>query len=274
MLNCLVLGEDPKRIFSVKIPVTKYVGLLKDAIKDKMRPTFDHIDASTLDLWKVSIPVDEHLEANISGMGLERTEPLLPVKKLSGVFSDKFEDEHLHIVIQPPASVIQANEPPRLELNCLVLGEDRNNIFTVKIPSTKSVSILKDAIKDKMRPTFDHIAAKTLTLWQVSIPDDSNLKLKLSELDLADERSLSPTQVLLSVFLHPPLPRQVHIVVRCPPARESEWLALATCLTVIDLPPQPPRASKSDTIGLRTKGTAIDDMDAGTFSDKLNSQCR
>ncbi|KAH9004561.1 hypothetical protein EDB86DRAFT_1960635 [Lactarius hatsudake] len=233
-LNCLVLGESSEHIFSVKIPVTDNVGILKEAIKEK-RDLFNNVKASNLDLWKVSFPVDEHLEANILGMGFEKTAPLLAVKKLSGVFSGEFEDEHLHIVVQPPVSVIQTNEPPRLELNCLVFGEDNKSVFTLKIPGTENVSILKEAIKDKMRPAFDHIAANTLTLWQVSIPNDSNLKLKLSELDLSDEKSLSPTDVLSSVFLQPPLREQVHIIVRPPPARESEWLALATRLTSLQL---------------------------------------
>ncbi|KAH9000159.1 hypothetical protein EDB92DRAFT_1939906 [Lactarius akahatsu] len=217
-LNCLVLGEGSRRIFLVKIPVNESVSILKETIKEKRKDLFNNVNASILDLWKVSFAVDERLEANILGMGFEKTELLLAT-----------------------------NEPPQLELNCLVLGEDGSNIFTVKIPSTENVSILSAVIRNELRPTFDHVDAYTLTLWQVSIPDDSNLKLKLSELDLADERSLSPTQVLSSVFLQPPLREQVHIIVRPPPAY---------------LPPQPPRASKSDTIGLRTKGMAIDDLEA------------
>ncbi|KAH9026377.1 hypothetical protein EDB85DRAFT_2149218 [Lactarius pseudohatsudake] len=109
--------------------------------------------------------------------------------------------EHLHIVIQPPASVIQ---PLQLELNCLVFGMDNQSIL-VKISSTENVIILKKVIKNKKENTFHHVNADALTLWQVSIPDDSNLKLKLSELDLADENSLLPMKVLSSVFSQPPL---------------------------------------------------------------------
>ncbi|KAH9066533.1 hypothetical protein EDB87DRAFT_1586638 [Lactarius vividus] len=115
------------------------------------------------------------------------------------------------------------------------------------VPSTMSVGSLKVVIKDNNKPAFDHIVANTLTLWQVSVPADGDLKLELSKLNLADERSLSPTQVLSSVFLHPILREQVHIVVRPPPAH---------------LPPPPPLASKSDTIGLWTKGMTIEALEA------------
>ncbi|KAH9052999.1 hypothetical protein EDB83DRAFT_2225783, partial [Lactarius deliciosus] len=67
--------------------------------------------------------------------------------------------------------------------NCFVLGEDRNNI-SVKIPNTKNVSTLRQAIKEKN--AIHHVDANTLALWRVSIPDDNNLELKLSELDLVD----------------------------------------------------------------------------------------
>ena len=53
-LNCWVLGDDPKRIFPVKIAKRKTVGGLKDAIKDKKKPEFDDYAADSLDLWKVS----------------------------------------------------------------------------------------------------------------------------------------------------------------------------------------------------------------------------
>jgi hypothetical protein len=53
-LNCWVLGDDPSRVFPVEIASSKTVGFLKEAIKDKMKPAFDHIAANSLNLWKVS----------------------------------------------------------------------------------------------------------------------------------------------------------------------------------------------------------------------------
>jgi hypothetical protein len=67
-LNCWVLGDDPRRVFSVEIVISKTVSALKKLIKDEKKHTFDGIDADLLDLWKVSdrallmykIPVDAH----------------------------------------------------------------------------------------------------------------------------------------------------------------------------------------------------------------------
>ena len=57
----------------------------------------------------------------------------------------------------------------QLCLNCWVLGEKADRVFTVDIADTTNVSALKDAIKEKMQPTLDHIPAKTLDLWQVRV---------------------------------------------------------------------------------------------------------
>jgi hypothetical protein len=58
-----------------------------------------------------------------------------------------------------------------LNLNCWVHGDEPQNVFTVKIPKTDNVSTLKDAIKEKKKPLFDHIPADSLELWKVSNSD-------------------------------------------------------------------------------------------------------
>ncbi|KAH9167869.1 hypothetical protein EDB89DRAFT_1649638 [Lactarius sanguifluus] len=240
-------------VFSVQIPGNGNVMTLRRAIKAEKNNTFRNVDANTLQLWNVCIPIDELSEEKINGLWLESRTPLRPVNRLSGVFSGNFEDDHLHIVVRPEG-FIQTNEPRRLQLNCFVLGEDRNNIFSVKIPNTENVSSLRRAIKDKNNITFRDVEADTLTLLRVSVPDDDNPKLKLSELDLVDEEQLFPTQVLSNVFSNPP-PGHVHIVVKPPPPHSLS---------------QQPQASTSDAIGLWTMGIAK--LEAGMFSDKLNSQ--
>jgi hypothetical protein len=56
-LNCWVLGDDPQRVFSVKVAKSETVGALKEAIKESpsSKGDFNDIDAKYLDLWKVSI---------------------------------------------------------------------------------------------------------------------------------------------------------------------------------------------------------------------------
>jgi hypothetical protein len=51
-LNCLVLGDDPSRIFTIKVASTENVSAFKDLIK---KHAFDGVDADRLDLWDVSV---------------------------------------------------------------------------------------------------------------------------------------------------------------------------------------------------------------------------
>jgi hypothetical protein len=53
-LNCLVLGDDPSRIFEIKIAPTENVSALRDIIKKERTPQFDYAPASHLELWEVS----------------------------------------------------------------------------------------------------------------------------------------------------------------------------------------------------------------------------
>jgi hypothetical protein len=102
-----------------------------------------------------------------------------------------------------------------LELNCFVLGDSPNHTFPVKIARTESVGTLKEAIKEKMKPAFDHIRANSLVLWNVDIPfDRTTLQDSIRELDLTDEGSLSPVERLLNIFVDLPDYFNVHIVVR------------------------------------------------------------
>jgi Crinkler effector protein N-terminal domain len=102
-----VLGESRAHIFPVKIAGTESVGTLKEAIKDKKKPAFDHVPADALVLWKVSFPVDESLDGNLPNLLDE--ESLSPVRGLSKVFSNMPKEEYLHIVVKGPS--IEAIEP-------------------------------------------------------------------------------------------------------------------------------------------------------------------
>ncbi|KAH9058919.1 hypothetical protein EDB83DRAFT_2520665 [Lactarius deliciosus] len=165
VLNCLILGEDRGHIFQLKIPRIKTVSDLKEAITDKKEAAFRYVGADDLELWNFCIPINENFEEVINKLKLyERNDSLLSIRKLS-VFSGQFADEHLHIVIRSPL----------LNLNCLVCREDRSHIFSLEIPRAKTVGALREAIKDKKQPAFNHVVADTLILWRVSIPDDDTV---------------------------------------------------------------------------------------------------
>jgi hypothetical protein len=104
-LNCWVLGEDSTRIFPVEIDHDENVGGLKKAIKEEMKPTFDHITANSLNVWSVSIPINEdtNLEAQVKGLRLHEKKPLWPLKGLLRIFRD-LDKETLHVVVKAPPS--------------------------------------------------------------------------------------------------------------------------------------------------------------------------
>jgi hypothetical protein len=101
-LNCLVLGHNASQVFPIEIAENKTVGALRKAIKDEKRHAFQHVDADTLVLWKVSMPVSRSLTDNLSKFDFVDEGSLLPVEELTDVFSDSPARRHLHIVVRAP----------------------------------------------------------------------------------------------------------------------------------------------------------------------------
>jgi Crinkler effector protein N-terminal domain len=100
-----------------------------------------------------------------------------------------------------------------LELNCWVRGDVSTRIFPVRIGTGASVYDLKEMIKEKKNPEFNHLAADALDLWTVAIPIDKNLRYNLRKVDLVDEESLLPLE-LSEVFTDPPPRKHIHIIVQ------------------------------------------------------------
>ena len=101
LLNCWVLGDDSTRIFPVEIDRDKNVGGLKEEIKEKKKPAFDDITADSLDVWNVSIPIDEdtNLQAQVKNLKVLETKSLLPVLPLSDIFQNVVE-RYLHVIVR------------------------------------------------------------------------------------------------------------------------------------------------------------------------------
>ncbi len=57
-----------------------------------------------------------------------------------------------------------------LSLNCLLLKDHSRQVFTVEIPKTDNVSILKELIKEKKARHLAHLDASDLILWKVRLP--------------------------------------------------------------------------------------------------------
>jgi hypothetical protein len=98
-LNCWILGADAGQVFLVKILKTATVGTLKKVIKEEKKVALQHVDADALSLWKVSIPVDRRIKEKVK---VKDEQVLLSVKRLSHLFENQPDDQHLHIVVQFP----------------------------------------------------------------------------------------------------------------------------------------------------------------------------
>jgi hypothetical protein len=59
-----------------------------------------------------------------------------------------------------------------LSLNCFVLGDGPNRMFTVKILKTENVSILKKSIKEENSLSLSNVDARNIDLWRVNFPID------------------------------------------------------------------------------------------------------
>ena len=78
-LNCLVLDDDPKKMFTVEVEKTKIVSILKDLIKEKKASCLKHVNASYHDLWGVSIPTDDNADVERLKKHINNLEPLKPL---------------------------------------------------------------------------------------------------------------------------------------------------------------------------------------------------
>jgi hypothetical protein len=103
-LNCLVLGDDPEKMFTVEILKTKNATILKDFIKEKKDPHLNHIAASDLNLWMVDLSLDELGEEPVH-VNLDTYTKLSPPRlPLSSFFKGTVDAERLHVIAKPPGT--------------------------------------------------------------------------------------------------------------------------------------------------------------------------
>ncbi|KAF9381304.1 hypothetical protein CPC16_009905 [Podila verticillata] len=116
----------------------------------------------------------------------------------------------------------------RMSLFCLVDGEATP--FSMTISSSDTVDGLKNLIVyGDQAPAFRDVAAKDLTLWRVSIPDDDDNGLPITLDSVAEKKKLKATAKLSKIF-DTELPEDtIHIIVQRPPPAASlskrKWLS-------------------------------------------------
>jgi len=145
-LNCIVVGDTPDHIFPVKIASTECIGALKDAIKEKRTKFFEQVDATSLRISKVSLPIDENfrsdIEAFCSGKELQH-----PTTRISKVFSDLL-DEEVHVLVRAPGACEDQLSPLYSDLT--QTREKVLKLRTLRSPSQQAQPGTFDSIqKDK-----------------------------------------------------------------------------------------------------------------------------
>jgi len=130
-----------------------------------------------------------------------------------------------------PSQDIQTHDPTQLlSLNCLFFKDDSTKVFTVKIPESENVSILKELIKEKKARRLAQLDASDLTLYKVSLSDvevDSYLKGANTDSkgnSAATRILLPPMKKLKELFLEPLQGDLVHVIVEHGPSTCSRFV--------------------------------------------------
>ncbi|KAF8909283.1 hypothetical protein CPB84DRAFT_1673505 [Gymnopilus junonius] len=207
-LNCWIWGDSPYHTFAVEIETAKTVGDLKHAIKTQDLALLRNHAAPDLTLIHVSKSVDDLYasETNPERLDIDLSRPLRPTSRLSSIFRENnVKDDYLQIVVQAPVT----------SLNCLVLGDDLKDAFTVKIDKNDNVSTLKCTIKEEKTVMLRNIEASQLCLFAVSIYADDDLGEKVQQATASREPLGPPLLPLSEVF--PGVEKgHLHVIVQVP----------------------------------------------------------
>ena len=101
-------------------------------------------------------------------------------------------------------------------LFCFIQGSSVDQPFFIHIDEGRSIDDLKEAVKKKLSPILDNLAAAELSLYCVSAPDEGDEELQriLGRIHSQNER-LSPCDTVGQVFPSP-IAGHIHLVIRTP----------------------------------------------------------
>ena len=104
-LNCLILGDAPRRAFEVTISKTKKVAALQKSIKEEKITQLRDVDHSDLELWLAYLPIAQANLENINATLNDDRKLMLPTTKLSTIFKDGDpDDDSIHVVVKVPGT--------------------------------------------------------------------------------------------------------------------------------------------------------------------------
>ncbi|KAF9387617.1 hypothetical protein BGX21_000500, partial [Mortierella sp. AD011] len=112
------------------------------------------------------------------------------------------------------------------EITLFCIVDKDSNAFPIDILPKKTIGHLKELIKNKNSPRFDHIVSCELTLWRVSLSSAPERQITLDPLT-ADKLGNS-TSKIGKVFGESPPEETIHVIVQ-PPPEYKVWY-------IVDLP--------------------------------------
>jgi hypothetical protein len=129
------------------------------------------------------------------------------------------------ILFRTTFKISKASDPAQLlSLNCFVLSDKSNSTFTVNVPKTENVSILKKMIKEERSHRLKHLDASDLVLSQALLPVDDKL----------DTVARTPLNPSCHSQLFPCVEENhLHIVVQAPPKGEPNSVILEDIIDIV-----------------------------------------
>ena len=100
-INCLFLGDEADRIFTVDVDESHNIIHLKAKIKEKNAPRLQDVDSTDLEIYSVNIPFDYPTLTNFVPDAKSR---LLPVKKLRTLKQGSLDVKSV-VQLPPPVNV-------------------------------------------------------------------------------------------------------------------------------------------------------------------------
>ncbi|KAG0003197.1 hypothetical protein BGZ79_001419 [Entomortierella chlamydospora] len=201
---CLVDGESISNAFSVKVSAADSVDDLKKLIKLDQTPAFDDITANKLTPWSVSIPVVEAKKHDpVILKSIESKDELLSTTDLSEVFGEGAPKKTIHIIIQRPPRVNDADDDDDddISLEIIIKGRNPKSLIWGTNASSATIDELLNAIYDE-HPSLNNGP------WSVVVEPHNSFGYVLNDKQLRAKLKICARDKIQKIFIRLEVPRR------------------------------------------------------------------
>lgn len=175
--NCIISGDGKENMFSVEIPMDKTVSNLKSLIKKTVKPRFNNVSITQMDLYKLNFPPSQlrGSEPNL----VKLREPWKPIETFLSFEFRPFVKENIHLVVTPVHWK---------EVNCTVKYKHETRKFIWQI--TQDIGSLSH-FKNKLSSVFT----------EISNIDYQSLKIKSEDVETYEVKNVEDDNDLYKIVL-------------------------------------------------------------------------